>query len=72
MIELKENVKVGNRVYAWFSPFKESASKKQKESEFVLEENRKDFLSLKSVNGGYNLIFNGFLVETWFGSIRNV
>lgn len=72
MINVAENVVVGDLVYAWFSPLKEAASKNKKpnEVEYRLGANTKNCLKLESLDGGYSTTFNRELIETWYGNVR--
>ena len=71
MIEITENIKAGDLVYAWFSPQKEK-TKKPTENEYrigFVDENR---LKVESTSGDYSMIFDKEIIETWFGNIRKV
>lgn len=70
MIEISDNIAVGDRVFVWFSPFKEKANKKPIETEYRIGTLKKDYLKLESPENGYSLAFNKELIETWFGNVR--
>lgn len=71
MIEVAKNIKVGDVVYAWFlPPWEKSKDKKPAETEYRLGELRADWLKLSAMDGGYSIIFNKELIETWNGSVR--
>lgn len=72
MITVAENVETGDLVYVWFSPLKESQSKGKKpnEIEYRIGENTKNRLKLESPDGGYSVIFDKELIETWYGNVR--
>ena len=72
MITVSDNINVGDLVYVWFSPLKESQNqvKKPNEVEYRLGENTKNRLRLESPDGGYSITFDRELKETWFGNVR--
>ena len=72
MITVSDNINVGDLVYVWFSPLKESQNKGKKpnEVEYRLGANTKNCLKLESLDGGYSMTFNRELIETWYGNVR--
>jgi hypothetical protein len=73
MIEINENVSVGDLVSVWFSPPWEKSkdkSKKPVESEYKVGERKENWLKLNALGGGYSIIFGKELLETWNGSVR--
>lgn len=72
MISISDNISVGELVYVWFSPFKETQSKSKKphEAEYRMAENSDKWLKLTSPDGSYSVIFDKNMKETWFGNIR--
>lgn len=71
MIEITENIKAGDLVYAWFSSQKEK-TKKPTENEYRIGFVDKNRLKVESTSGDYSMIFGKELIETWFGNIRKV
>jgi hypothetical protein len=70
MIEVSNDVKAGDRVFAWFSFVKPKDSKKPDEVEYRLGESKQGWLKLEAPEGGYHLVFTKELLETWYGRIR--
>lgn len=71
MISIDRNAKIGDLVYAWFSPFPESSkNKRPTETEYRLGENTENRLKLDAPNGGYSVIFGKEMIETWHGNVK--
>ena len=72
MIEIADNINEGDLVYAWFTPFKDKKEKKPLEVEYKVKTLGKHNITIASPDGGYSLMFNKELLETWSGNIRRV
>jgi hypothetical protein len=69
MIDIADNLKTGDLVFAWFSATKEK-NKKPSENEYRIGGIEKNYLKLESISGNYSMIFGKELIETWFGNVR--
>ena len=74
MIEIPENLKVGDLVSMWFLPSNETVNKNKRpvETEFRIGELKDGWLKLDAPEGGYSVIFTRELLETRNGNIRKL
>ena len=70
MITISENVKQGDKVFAWFSPINEKGNKKHPETEYVISDLNDKYFKLASFDGSYSIMFGKELRETWYGNVR--
>ena len=74
MIIIPNDLKIGDRVFFWYSPSKKdvktTGKNKPTEHEYKITYISNDRLGLESVMGGYNLIFSKDLIDTMNGECR--
>ena len=74
MINIPNDLKIGDRVFFWYSPFKTDAkvSKKNRpvEHEFKVSYISENRFAIESIMGGYNLIFTKDLLDTMIGECK--
>lgn len=74
MITIPNDLKVGDRVFFWHSPYKKdlktSGKTKPTEHEYKITYMSNDRLGLESIMGGYSLIFSKSLIDSMIGECR--
>ena len=74
MIIIPIDLKVGDRVFFWYSQFKKdiktNGKNKPNEHEYKITYVSDERLGLESVMGGYNLIFSKDLINSMVGECR--
>ena len=74
MIIIPNDLKVGDRVFFWYSPFRNDVKTNRKtkpnEHEYKIIYISNDRLGLESVMGGYNIIFTKDLIDSMVGECR--
>lgn len=74
MIIIPNDLKVGDRVFFWYSQYKKdiktNGKNKPNEYEYKITYVSDERLGLESVIGGYNLIFNKDLIDSMVGECR--
>ena len=71
MITMPEDIGAGDRVFAWFSPFKDNL-KRHDETEYKVLDFAGGRLKLGHDGGDYYMVMTRDILETWFGNIRKV
>ena len=73
MIAVDEKASNVDLVSVWFMPPWEKSKDKNKkpvETEYRIGELRRGWLRLDALGGGYSVIFDETLLETWNGNVR--
>lgn len=74
MIIIPNDLKVGDRVFFWYSQYKKDSKTNEKnkpnEHEYKITYVSDERLGLESVIGGYNLIFSKDLIDSMVGGCR--
>lgn len=74
MIQIPDDIKVGDLVSMWFLPPNEQLGKGKRpiETELRIGEHKAGWLKLDAPEGGYSIIFTQELLETWNGNVRKL
>ena len=74
MIIIPKDLKVGDRVFFWYSQFKKeirtNGKNKPNEHEYRITYVSNERLGLESVMGGYSIIFSKELIDSMVGECR--